>query len=223
MFYPWCLTSNLRLWQNNSRSRTSPVNIWGTDWLEQARERAEHDGRLREIGCGGVWGSYTTPSSAPYGAVYPHLGLVCAGPWCPPDCPGCCWTLTGWWVRKNKLFYKVKKPLLCVPACDPQVTPGPLLILLSCPLFYIRASLASVPSYLATDKNGISAFLLKAARLCLRFFDYWYKHENVSSWKKRALTFWGTIMGIDPLPLGLESAASNPEVFKLDRLILLLL
>lgn len=30
-------------------------------------------------------------------------------------------------------------------------------------------------------------------------------------------------MGIDPLPLGLESAASNLEVFKLDRLILLLL
>lgn len=42
----------------------SPVNIWATDWREQPHQHAEHDGRLRAIGCGGVWRSYTTPSCA---------------------------------------------------------------------------------------------------------------------------------------------------------------
>lgn len=77
VFYSRCLNSNLRLWQNDSPGRRSPIGIGATDWREQPREHAEHDGRLHEIGCGGVRGSYTTPSSAPYGAVYPHLGLVC--------------------------------------------------------------------------------------------------------------------------------------------------
>lgn len=84
-------------------------------------------GGLREIGCGGVWGSYTTAS------MLHTERFILIWVWFVQDLdvlpivPDAAGRSRDDDSGKTNSFTKFAKPFLCVPACDPQVTPFPFL------------------------------------------------------------------------------------------------